>query len=145
MEPLMALFPPGKGGGKEVAYGRKGKGVLMHIFTEGNGMPLAHTVTPANGDERVQVEKLLNQVRVRTAKTGRFRSCPKILAADKGYDSKELRQKVRNRGIRAQIPKRKWKTKATRGRPIVKVVPRYQMERCFALIRLQYFGQITFV
>jgi hypothetical protein len=48
----MALFPPGKGGGKDVAYGGKGKGVLIHTLTEGNGMPLANCTTPANGNER---------------------------------------------------------------------------------------------
>ena len=42
-----ALFPPGKGGGEEVAYGGKGKGVLIHTLTEGNGMPLANCTTAA--------------------------------------------------------------------------------------------------
>ncbi|MEM7580432.1 MAG: hypothetical protein AAF316_11400 [Cyanobacteria bacterium P01_A01_bin.80] len=45
-------FPPGKGGGEEIAYGGKGKGVLIHTLTEGNGMPLANSTTPANGSER---------------------------------------------------------------------------------------------
>ena len=27
---LMAQYPPGKGGGEEVAYGYKGKGILIH-------------------------------------------------------------------------------------------------------------------
>ena len=27
----MALFPPGKGGGEGVAYGYKGKGILIHM------------------------------------------------------------------------------------------------------------------
>ena len=43
----MGLFPPGKGGGDGVAYGGKGKGVLIHTFTEGNGMPLANCTTAA--------------------------------------------------------------------------------------------------
>ena len=50
----MALFPPGKGGG-EVAYGGKGKGILIHTLTEGNGMPLSNRTTAANGSEREQV------------------------------------------------------------------------------------------
>jgi hypothetical protein len=36
----MARFPPGKGGGEGVARGGKGKGILIHSLTEGNGMPL---------------------------------------------------------------------------------------------------------
>ena len=30
----MALFPLGKGGGKGVAYGYKGKGILFHSITD---------------------------------------------------------------------------------------------------------------
>ena len=42
MAPLMALFPPGKGGGEGVARGGKGTGVLIHSLTAGDGMPVAH-------------------------------------------------------------------------------------------------------
>lgn len=35
---LMRLFPPGKGGGEDVAYGYQGKGILLHTLTDGNGM-----------------------------------------------------------------------------------------------------------
>lgn len=39
---------------EEVAYGSKGKGILIHTLTEGNGMPLAKSTSPANGNEREQ-------------------------------------------------------------------------------------------
>ncbi len=55
-----------------------------------------------------------------------------VIATEKGYDAKALRQQLRKRGIRAQIPKRVWKTKKNRGRPIKKVVPRFQAERTLA-------------
>ena len=42
----MALFPPGKGGGEDVAYGYKGKGILIHSITDANGMPLVAITTP---------------------------------------------------------------------------------------------------
>ena len=51
----MVPFPPGKGGGEGVAYGRKGKGILIHTLTDATGMPLSTCTTPANGDERAQV------------------------------------------------------------------------------------------
>ncbi|WP_235018823.1 transposase [Tolypothrix sp. NIES-4075] len=111
LERLMGLFPPGKGGGEEVAYGGKGKGVLIHTLTEGNGMPLSNSTTPANGNEREEVLPLLDKVKLKTLKRGRPRKRLKVLAADKGYDSKEQRTKLRKRGIRPQIPKRNWKTK----------------------------------
>jgi DDE family transposase len=138
MAPLMALFPPGKGGGEGVARGGKGKGILIHSLTEGNGMPWANRTTPANGDERAQVVPLLDAVKVRTGKRGRPRKRLKVLATEKGYDAKALRQQLRQRGIRAQLPKRVWKTKKNRGRPIKKVVPRFQAERTFAWFQKKY-------
>ena len=88
----MALFPPGKGGGEGVARGGKGKGILIHSLTEGNGMPLANRTTPANGDERAQVVPLLDAVKVHTGKRGCPRKRLKVIATDKGYDAKALRQ-----------------------------------------------------
>src|SRR5262245_45237254 len=115
MAPLTALFPPGKGGGEGVAHGGKGKGILIHSLTDGGGMPIANRTTPANGDERAQVRPLLDAVKVHTG-----------------------RQALRKRGIRTQLPKRVWKTKKHRGRPIKKVVPRFQAEWTFAWFQKKY-------
>jgi Transposase DDE domain len=131
-------FPPGKGGGEGVAHGRKGKGILIHSLTDAAGMPLANRTTPANGNERAQVVPLLDDVRLCTGKRGRPRKRPKVIATDKGYDAKDLRQQLRTRGIRAQIPKRVWKTKRPRGRPIKIAVPRFQAERTFAWFQKKY-------
>src|SRR5262249_57983592 len=118
----MALFPPGKGGGQGIAHGGKGKGVLIHSLTAGGGMPLANRTTPAKGDERAQVLPLLDAVKLRTGRRGRPRKRLKVLATDKRYDAKALREKLRKRGIQAQIPKRVWKTKKKRGSTITKLV-----------------------
>ena len=134
----MALFPPGKGGGEEVAYGYKGKGVLIHTLTEGSGMPLANCTTAANGSEREQILPLLDSVKLKTLKRGRPKKRVKVLAADKGYDSKEKRAALRRRGIRPQLPKRIYKTKKNRGSPIKISVPRFQQERCFAWYQRKY-------
>jgi Transposase DDE domain len=134
----MALFPPGKGGGEGVARGGTGKGVLIHGLTAGDGMPLAHRTTPANGDERAQVVPLLDAVTVRTGTRGRPRKRLKVLATDTGYEATALRQRLRRRGMRAQIPKRVWKTKKTRGRPVKQTVPRFQAERTFAWFQKKY-------
>jgi transposase len=138
MGPSTALFPPGTGGGEGVAYGRKGKGILIHSLTDAAGMPLANHTTPANGNERAQVLPLLDAVHLRTGRRGRPRKRPKVVATDKGYDAKDLRQQLRTRGIRAQIPKRVWKTKKPRGRPIKINVPRFQAERTFAWFQKKY-------
>src|SRR2546421_8917898 len=124
MAPWMARFPPGKGGGEGVAHGGKGKGILIHSLTEGRGMPLANRTTPANGDQRAQVLPLLDAVKLRTGKRGRPRTRLTVIATDNGYDAKALRQQLRKRGIRAQLPKHGWETNTSYGRPIKKVVPR---------------------
>ena len=102
------------------------------------GRRLANRVTPANGDERARVVPLLNAVKVHTGKRGRPRKRLKVIATDKGYEAKALRQQLRKRGIRAQIPKRVWKTKKTRGRPMKKAVLRFQAERTFAWFQKKY-------
>jgi transposase len=121
-----------------VACGGKGKGILIHSLTDAAGMPLANRTTPANGNERAQVMPLLDAVRLRTGKRGRPRKRPPVIATDKGYDAKDLRRQLRTRGIRAQIPKRVWKTKKPRGRPIKIGVPRFQAERTFAWFQKKY-------
>ena len=121
-----------------MARGGKGKGILIHSLTDAAGMPLANRTTPANGDERAQVFPLLDAVCLRTGRPGRPRKRPRVLATDKGYDAKALRLQLRKRGIRAQIPKRVWKTKKSRGRPIKMAVPRFQAERTFAWFQKKY-------
>jgi hypothetical protein len=138
MAPWMALVPPGKGGGEGVARGGKGTGILIHSLTEGGGMPLANRTTPAKGDERAQVRPWLDAVKVHTGTRGRPRKRLKVIATEQGYDAQGLRQQLRKRGIRAQLPKRVWKTKKNRGRPIKKTVPRFQAERTFAWFQKKY-------
>jgi IS5 family transposase len=121
-----------------VAYGYKGKGILIHTLTDGNGMPLSCNTTPANGSEREQVMPLLSSIRVKTNSPGRPRKRVKVLAGDKGYDSKDLRAALRKRGLRPQLPKRVRKTKRNLGRPIKMSVPRFQIERCFAWFQRKY-------
>ena len=95
-------------------------------------MPLVCSTTSANDSERQQVMPLVDGILVKTNQPGRPRKRVKVLAADKGYDSKDLRRALRKRGIRPQLPKRTWKKKKNRGRPIKISVPRFQIERCFA-------------
>lgn len=138
MEPLTALFPTGIGGGEGIGYGYKGKGLLIHTITDANGMPVVAITTPANGDERQQVLPLLDKIRLATLKRGNPKRRPKVLAADKGYDARWLRNRLRTKGIRPQIKKRQWSGKKLLGRPIKEIVPRYQQERTFAWFQRKY-------
>ena len=101
-------------------------------------MPLSARTTPANGDARAPVIPLLDALHIRTGQRGRPRQRLKVLAADTGYDAQDLRQRLRTRGMRPQIPQRRWNTKKPRGRPIKQDVPRTQVERTFAWFQRQY-------
>ena len=86
----MALFPWGKGGGEQVNYGYKGKGVTIHSLVDGEGNPLAVLVTVANESERGQVLPLLASIQIQTGEVESPRQKPTNLATDGGYDSDEL-------------------------------------------------------
>jgi IS5 family transposase len=101
-------------------------------------MPVVAITTPANGDERQQVLTMLAQIRLSTGRRGNPKRCPKTLAADKGYDAKWLRERLRAKGIRPQIKKRQIKGKKLKGRPIKEIVPRYQQERSFSWFQRKY-------
>ena len=131
-------FSPGKGGGEDVAYGHKGKGILIHTLSEGNGLPVANCTTPANGNEREQLIPLIDSTNLKTYKRGRPRKRFQVIATDKGYDCQRQRQALRRRGIRPQLPKRLWKGKKKPGRGIKISVPRFQQERCFTWYQRKY-------
>jgi hypothetical protein len=101
-------------------------------------MPLATRTTPAKGNERAQVIPLLDALHVRTGTRGRPRKRFKVLAAEKGDDANDLRQCLRKRGSRPQLPKRVWNTRKPRGQPMTKDVPRFQAERTLAWFQRKY-------
>ena len=103
----MVFFSRGKGGGEEIEYGFKGKGTTTHLLVDGNGSPVAFTSTAANGDERQQVEPLLNKVRVRMENVQEQLGTVPVFEADKGYDADELRCKLLKRQIFPSICRRK--------------------------------------
>jgi transposase len=122
-----------------VAYGHKGKGVLIHGLVDGNGRMLSACVTPANGDEKAQVEPLLDDVIVQTGRRGRPPKRIGRLAGDKNYDAKALRATLRRRGIEPQFPKRRRRSgKPHRGRPLQQTVPRYPIERAWAWLQRRF-------
>ena len=81
---------------------------------------------------------MLAQIRLATGKRGNPKHRPKTLAADKGYDARWLRKRLRTKGIRPQIKKRLIRGKKPKGRPIMDIVPRYQQERSFAWFQRKY-------
>ena len=94
----MVFFSAGKGGGEEVEYGYKGKGVTTHTLVDSQGSPVAVTSTGANGDERKEVKPLLKKIENWVKELIHLGIVP-IMEADKGYDSLEVRIGVLARNI----------------------------------------------
>lgn len=135
----MGLFPPGKGGGEDVGYGYKGKGVTNHLLVEGHGMPLSIITTQATGSEREQVLHLLAATRIFGLRRYKPKSCPKELQGDKGYDSQKLRDQLRRLGIKPLICRRIWQgRKQPVGRKPSKPKDRFKVERCFAWMQKKF-------
>ena len=120
-----------------MSHGYKGKGVLIHLLVDAEGMPLSAFSAPANEDERKHVGKLLETVAVKTGKAGRPRKNVRSLAADKGYDAAALRNFLKKKGIRPQIP-RKRNAGKRRGRPASITAPRFQVERTFSWLQRKF-------
>jgi transposase len=132
-------FAAGKGGGEDVQYGFKGKGVTLHALVDGNGLPLSVISTGAAESERAQVEPLIDQTELITGKPGRPKKRPDAIQGDKGYDSRELRALIRQRGITPMIPRRSWQNrKPPKGRPPNKPIDRWKVERTFAWLQRKY-------
>jgi len=134
----MGLFPLSPGGGQEVAHGYKGKGSLLHLLIDGKGNPLSITTTAANGDERQEVEKLLEKTTLIRNRSHIDRMI--IFEGDKGYDADWLRQALLIQKIFPLIPYRKI---SGRIRPETKEIcrvfnvsrKRWMVERSFAWLK----------
>jgi len=133
----MVFFSRGKGGGEEIEYGFKGKGTTTHLLVDGNGSPVAFTSTAANGDERQQVEPLLDRVHKHMAAVSNKGMIP-ILEADKGYDAEELRDKLLKRKIFPWICRRKKPRKeAEKVESVLKRI-RWKVERAISWLQRKF-------
>lgn len=82
---------------------------------------------------------LLDKVKLKTLKHGRPRKRLKVLAADKGYDSKQQRANLRKRGIRPQIPRASLENKEEHSfDPLKFLLQDSTSERCFAWYQRKY-------
>ncbi len=71
---------------------------------DGEGRPLAFTLTAGNVNDCTQFEQVMARIRIQRCGPGRPRTRPERVAADKGYSSTKIRTYLRRRGIKAAIP-----------------------------------------
>ncbi len=100
----------GEKGGSEtgpspVDRGRKGS--KHHLLVDATGIPLAWTLTGGNRNDVTQLIPLLDRVPAVRGKVGRPRKRPGRITADRGYDHDKYRRLLRERGITAEIARRK--------------------------------------
>lgn len=133
----MVFFSRGKGGGEEIEYGFKGKGTTTHLLVDGNGLPVAFTSTAANGDERQQVEPLLDRVHKHMAALSSKGVIP-ILEADKGYDAEQLRDKLLKRKIFPWICRRKKPGKESEKVESILKRMRWKVERAISWLQRKF-------
>ena len=134
----MGLFPPSPGGGQDVDYGYKGKGVTLHMLTDRKGRPIGALHGSAKSDERKMVLPLIAKSNVFMLKDLSNLSQPMIfLEADKGYDAMWLRQELLNHQILPLIPYRGSKLKLYQEsrRCFKQTSIRWRVERTFAWIK----------
>ena len=81
-------------------------GSKRHILVDGNGIPLALKISPANRHDSKFLEALIDAVPAIRQCAGRPRRRPAKLHADKGYDFAHCRQALRRRGIIPRIARR---------------------------------------
>ncbi|SJN44679.1 Mobile element protein [Luteococcus japonicus LSP_Lj1] len=92
----LTLEPPDHGIGRS----RGGLSTKIHQLVDGNGLPL---VTLSQAGDSPMFLPLMAQLRV-GRETGRPRTRPDAVRADKAYSSRAIRGHLRSRGIKTVIP-----------------------------------------
>lgn len=111
-------------------------------MTEALGRPIAISSTPANGDERKEVEKLLHERKAELRNPSLHKRAMIVLEADRGYDAQWLRQKLLAQNILPFIPWRKKRNSVIEKPSSAAVMEffnfkssRWQVERAFSWVK----------
>jgi transposase len=81
-------------------------GRKYHVITDAGGIPLASSVTAANGHDVTEMAALVNKLPELADKVGRPRRKPDALQGDLAYDSEPHRQGLREIGIEPVLPEK---------------------------------------
>lgn len=86
-------------------------GVKVSAAVDTDGVPLAVKLAAGNAADIGLATVTINRIKVGN------KTRPGVVLADKGYDSTEFRRSLRKRGIKANIPERRWSHRRKIGRP----------------------------
>jgi len=113
-------------------------GSKLHLVCEGDGLPLTVLVTAANVADTTMFAALLDDVPPIRTPSGRRRTRPAAVHADKGYDSQANRAWLRRRRIRPRIAPRGIESSARLGRHRWKVERALSWLSCFRRLQVRW-------
>jgi transposase len=82
-------------------------GSRHHVLVDANGVPVSAILTGANRNDVTQLLPLVDAIPPIRGTRGRPLRKPKVIYADRGYDSDAHRRRLRERGIRPVIARRR--------------------------------------
>jgi transposase len=81
-------------------------GSKIHVLSERTGLPLSVAVSAANTNDSFALKPLVMAIPAIRSRRGPRRRKPDKLHADKAYDHADLRQWVRDQGIKVRIARK---------------------------------------
>ena len=113
-------------------------GSKLHLVCDAAGLPLTAAVTAANVNDTTMFEALVEDVPAVRTSSGRRRTRPAKLHADKGYDSRANRAYLRRRGIRPRIARRGVESSTRLGRHRWRVERSLSWLSCFRRLQVRW-------
>jgi transposase len=123
-------------GANPVDRGKRGS--KLHLVCDGQGLPLAAAVTAANVADVTMLQAMVDDIPPVRTPSGRRRTRPGAVHADKGYDSAANRAWLRRRRIAARIARRGVESSARLGRQRWKVERALSWLSCWRRLQVRW-------
>jgi transposase len=113
-------------------------GSKLHLVCDGNGVPLTVALTAANVNDSTMFQAVVDDIPPIRTPSGRCRTRPVKLHADKGYDRRANRAYLRRRGIRPRIARRGVESSTRLGRHRWRVERSLSWLSCFRRLQVRW-------
>jgi transposase len=113
-------------------------GSKLHLVCDGSGLPLTAAVTAANVNDTSMFPAVLDDVPPVRTLSGRRRTRPGTVHADKGYDSHANRAYLQRRGIKARIARRQIESSTRLGRHRWRVERSLSWLSCYRRLQVRW-------
>jgi transposase len=113
-------------------------GSKLHLVCDGGGLPLTAVVTAANVTDTTMFQAVVDDIPPVRTRSGRRRTRPGKVHADKGYDSAANRAYLRRRGINSRIARRGIESSTRLGRHRWRVERSLSWLSCFRRLQVRW-------